>query len=211
LFAGAGLAVSALPMAAIAAIHKLTMKGPVFYLQPRQGLNGEYFNIYKFKSMTDDRDTAGNLLPDRERITPFGRFLRRTSLDELPQFLNILKGDMSLIGPRPAYFHVPDRYKDRFLVRPGLTGLAQIRGRKDCSLDERLSADLEYVKVRAESPVAAATLDLKIAFNTVSAVVSGKGTGVKLSGPQAAENPDYRMTAASQRANAGAPFGSSPG
>lgn len=118
-----GTALAAVPMAAVAAGVYLSMGRPVFYVQPRQGKDGQYFNMIKFRSMTNEADTDGNLLPDAQRVTRFGRFIRRTSLDELPQFVNVLKGDMSLVGPRPAYFVVPEEYSERFAVRPGLTGL----------------------------------------------------------------------------------------
>ncbi len=193
----AGLILSALPMAAVSAGVYLSMGRPVFYVQPRQGMNGKYFNMLKFRSMTNATDSEGNLLPDSNRVTRFGRFIRRTSLDELPQFINVLKGDMSLVGPRPAYFYVPEKYNERFSVRPGLTGLAQINGRKDCSLDERMSYDIQYVREKSLMK------DVKILFNTVAAVASGKGTGAKPAqdsqGPQ--ENPEYRMTPESRLAN----------
>lgn len=189
-----GTALAAVPMAAVAAGVYLSMGRPVFYVQPRQGKDGQYFNMIKFRSMTNETDTDGNLLPDAQRVTRFGRFIRRTSLDELPQFVNVLKGDMSLVGPRPAYFKVPGEYSERFAVRPGLTGLAQINGRKDCPLAQRMAYDIDYVRNRSVG------MDLKILFQTVAAVASGKGTGAK-PGMAKPENPEYQMTEVSRLAN----------
>ena len=122
---------------------------PVFFRQERTGKGMKRFNMIKFRTMTDKRDKGGELLPDTERITPFGNFLRRTSIDELPQLLNILRGDMSFVGPRPqlAEFlpHYTEVEKVRHSVRPGLTGLAQINGRNAISWEKRFEYDVEYV------------------------------------------------------------------
>lgn len=123
---------------------------PVLFRQKRPGLNERIFTLYKFRSMTDEKDENGNLLPDEVRLTSFGAKLRDTSLDELPELLNILKGDMSFVGPRPQLvrdmvFMTPEQRK-RHLVRPGLTGLAQINGRNAISWDRKLEYDLQYIQ-----------------------------------------------------------------
>lgn len=127
-----------------------TNKGKPLFLQPRPGKNEKVFNIYKFKTMSDATDRQGKLLPDEDRITKFGTFLRKTSLDEIPQLLNIIKGDMSLIGPRPLRVrYLPYYTKEesiRHTVRPGITGLAQVSGRNFLDWDKRLQKDIEYVK-----------------------------------------------------------------
>lgn len=123
---------------------------PVIFQQPRPGKGEEIFRLYKFRSMTDARDAQGKLLPDTVRLTRFGKALRATSLDELPEVLNILKGDMSIIGPRPQLvrdmvFMTPEQRR-RHSVRPGLSGLAQTRGRNALPWEEKLAADLEYIR-----------------------------------------------------------------
>ncbi|RTE53807.1 sugar transferase [Arenibacter aquaticus] len=126
-----------------------TNKGKPLFLQPRPGKNEKVFNIYKFKTMSDATDPQGRLLPDEDRITKFGTFLRKTSLDEIPQLINIIKGDMSLIGPRPLRVrYLPYYTKEesiRHTVRPGITGLAQVSGRNFLDWDKRLQKDIEYV------------------------------------------------------------------
>ena len=124
-------------------------KGNPFFYQKRPGKNEKVFSIIKFKSMTDKKDRNGKLLPDIDRVTKFGDFIRKTSLDEIPQLINILKGDMSLIGPRPLHVYYLPYYtneeKIRHTVRPGVTGLAQVSGRNLLSWDDKLAKDIEYV------------------------------------------------------------------
>lgn len=133
----------------IAILIRFKLGSPVFFKQKRPGLNEKIFTIYKFRTMTDKKDSEGNLLPDGERLTDFGRFLRSTSLDELPELFNILMGDMSIVGPRPlAVSYLPYYTQDenkRHSVRPGLSGLAQINGRNVITWEERFFYDIQYV------------------------------------------------------------------
>ena len=128
---------------------RIKIGSPVLFCQERPGYNEKIFTLYKFRTMTDKRDEKGNLLPDSERLTKFGSMLRSTSLDELPEMFNILKGDMSLIGPRPLLVEYLPYYTEeerlRHSVRPGLTGLAQVSGRNYLAWDKRLARDVEYV------------------------------------------------------------------
>ena len=128
---------------------RIKLGSPVLFCQERPGYNEKIFTLYKFRTMTDKRDEKGNLLPDSERLTKFGSMLRSTSLDELPEMFNILKGDMSLIGPRPLLIEYLPYYTEeerlRHSVRPGLTGLAQVSGRNYLAWDKRLAKDVEYV------------------------------------------------------------------
>ena len=123
---------------------------PVIFKQERPGKNEKIFTLYKFRTMTDEKDEEGNLLPDEIRLTRFGKLLRSTSLDELPELFNILKGDMSIVGPRPllvSYLpYYTEKEKHRHDVRPGLTGLAQVKGRNYIAWDERFKIDVEYVE-----------------------------------------------------------------
>lgn len=135
--------------AIVALLVRINLGSPIIFKQPRPGKDEEIFYLYKFRTMTDKRDANGNLLPDSERLTKFGKFIRATSLDELPEAINILKGDMSVVGPRPLLvrdmvFMTPEQRK-RHTVSPGLTGLAQISGRNGITWEQKLSYDLEYI------------------------------------------------------------------
>lgn len=152
----------------VAILVRVKLGSPVLFKQPRPGKDERIFDLYKFRSMTDQRDAQGNLLPDEVRLTKFGRALRATSLDELPEAINILKGDMSVIGPRPQLvrdmvFMTPEQ-RQRHCVRPGLSGLAQSRGRNALSWDGKLATDLEYIQRITFWG------DVTIIFNTVKQV-----------------------------------------
>ena len=138
----------------------------VFFSQARPGRGERLFNMYKFKSMTDERDATGNLLPDSERLTAMGRFIRKTSIDELPQLWNVLRGDMSLVGPRPflaEYLQLMKPHqRRRYEVRPGITGLAQINGRNKLSYQHRFKYDVWYVDNLSFA------LDVKIILETIA-------------------------------------------
>ncbi|OUL27383.1 hypothetical protein BV378_11320 [Nostoc sp. RF31YmG] len=142
----------------------ISMGKPVVFAQKRPGKKGHIFTCYKFRTMTNECDSNGNLLPDNQRITGIGRFLRKTSLDELPQLWSVLKGDMSFVGPRPLLIeylpYYSEREHKRHLILPGLTGLAQINGRNRLSWDERFQLDIEYVENQSLS------LDLYILFKS---------------------------------------------
>lgn len=157
----------------IALLVRINLGSPVIFKQERPGLNGKIFTMYKFRTMTDERDGNGNLLPDEIRLTDFGKFLRSTSLDELPELFNILKGDMSIVGPRPLLVEYLPLYNDhqrrRHEVRPGLTGLAQVNGRNAISWEEKFNLDVKYVdKITFLE-------DLKIIFLTVKKVFLREG------------------------------------
>ena len=131
-------------------VGTIKMKGNPFFYQPRPGKNEKIFKLIKFRTMTNKKDKQGNLLPDEQRLTSYGRFLRSTSIDELPELINILKGDMSIIGPRPLlvkYLPLYNEYqKHRHDVRPGLTGYAQVNGRNTLSWEEKFDMDIKYVQ-----------------------------------------------------------------
>ena len=157
----------------LAVLVKVKLGSPVLFKQNRPGLNGEIFTLYKFRTMTDERDKDGNLLPDEERLTRFGRWLRSTSLDELPELFNILKGDMSVVGPRPLLVRYLSRYsaeqKHRHDVRPGLTGYAQSHGRNELSWDERFEDDISYVNHITFAK------DIRIIVDTIRLVIKREG------------------------------------
>jgi sugar transferase EpsL len=133
----------------LAILIRVRLGTPILFVQQRPGLHGKPFTIYKFRTMTDERNADGNLLPDAERLTSFGQFLRRNSLDELPELFNVLKGDMSLVGPRPLLMQYLDRYTPeqarRHEMRPGITGWAQINGRNAITWEEKFALDVWYV------------------------------------------------------------------
>jgi lipopolysaccharide/colanic/teichoic acid biosynthesis glycosyltransferase len=159
--------------AAIAVAVMVTMGLPVLFRQPRPGLQGRIFVLNKFRTMSDRRDDQGVLLDDASRLTPLGRFLRRTSLDEIPQLWNVIVGDMSLVGPRPLLIKYLPLYSDvqrrRHEVRPGITGWAQVNGRNATTWDERFHFDVWYVDHQSFR------LDLRILALTVARVFSGTG------------------------------------
>ena len=169
LIALVGLAVASPILLIVAVLVRTKLGSPVLFAQERPGKDEKIFKLYKFRSMSDARDEQGNLLPDKDRLTSFGKMLRATSLDELPELFNILKGDMSLIGPRPLLVsYLPwytEREQLRHTVRPGLTGLAQVSGRNSLVWDKRLEKDVEYVEHLSFM------MDLKILFMTVKKVV----------------------------------------
>lgn len=158
---------------AVAILVKRKLGSPVIFKQQRPGLNGKIFTMYKFRSMTDAKDKDGKLLSDAERLPKFGQLLRATSLDEIPEFINVLKGDMSLIGPRPLLVEYLERYnseqKRRHEVRPGITGWAQVNGRNAISWEEKFKYDVEYVdKLNF-------LLDMRIVFLTIKKIVVKEG------------------------------------
>lgn len=171
--AAAGLLVLAPVLFLVWLAIKVFMGGPALFTQERAGLKGDPFLVFKFRTMTSARDVAGDLLSDDERLTPLGRFLRKSSLDELPQLLNVLKGDMSLVGPRPLYVRYIPRYSDlqrrRLEAKPGITGLAQVNGRNAISWEERFALDVQYVDSMS------LWLDLSILFRTVWRVLRPEG------------------------------------
>jgi len=147
--------------------------GTPFFFQSRPGKNARIFKVIKFKTMTDKRGSDGKLLPDKDRLTGIGKFVRKTSLDEIPQLLNVIIGDMSLVGPRPLLVNYLPLYTDfqkqRHLVKPGITGWAQINGRNAISWEQKFNLDVWYVKHQNFA------LDLKILFNTLSKVIKSEG------------------------------------
>lgn len=159
----------------LAILIRVKLGKPIIFEQDRPGRGEKIFKLYKFRSMTDERDSEGNLLPDEKRLTRFGKALRATSLDELPELFNILRGDMSLIGPRPLLVSYLPYYTDkerlRHTVRPGLTGLAQVNGRNYLDWDNRLKKDIEYVENLCF------LLDVRILFLTVKMLLK-HGDGV---------------------------------
>jgi sugar transferase EpsL len=160
-------------MALVAVLVRLKLGVPALFRQQRPGLHGRPFTLLKFRSMTEARDDQGHLLPDAERLTPFGRFLRSTSLDELPALYDVLKGDMSLVGPRPLLMQYLERYTPeqmrRHEVKPGITGWAQINGRNDLSWEQKFALDVWYVDHHSLG------LDLKILLLTLWKTVKREG------------------------------------
>lgn len=158
---------------AIGICVKLNLGSPVFFKQERPGLYGKPFYLYKFRSMNNKKDEKGKLLPDGQRLTRMGLFLRKFSLDELPQFFNVLKGDLSLVGPRPLLMEYLPLYSEeqakRHLVKPGITGWAQVNGRNRISWEERFELDVWYVNHHTF------LLDIKIICLTIAKVVRSEG------------------------------------
>ena len=149
------------------------MKGNPFFLQPRPGKDERIFRLIKFRTMTNEKDSNGKLLPDEKRLIPYGAFLRSTSLDELPELINIFIGDMAIVGPRPQLVRdmlfMSDEHRKRHTVRPGLTGLAQVKGRNAITWEEKLNWDLKYIEKISFAG------DLKILLETVAAVFHRDG------------------------------------
>jgi lipopolysaccharide/colanic/teichoic acid biosynthesis glycosyltransferase len=164
-------------LAVLALLVRLKLGSPVFFRQVRPGLHGRPFTLLKFRTMLDARDAGGNLLPDDKRLTPFGSLLRRTSLDEFPALFNVLRGDMSLVGPRPLLMCYLDRYTPeqarRHEVRPGITGWAQVNGRNAISWEEKFRLDVWYVDRHS------LVLDVKILARTIWNVFRRKDISAK--------------------------------
>ena len=173
LFALAALILLSPVMLITAILVRVKLGSPVLFKQPRPGKDEKVFNLYKFRSMTDEKDADGNLLPDDVRLTAFGKKLRSTSLDELPEFINILKGDMSFVGPRPLLVkYLPlynEEQKHRHDVRPGLTGWAQVNGRNLLSWEDRFEKDVYYTRNISF------LFDLKIVYLTFAVVFNRSG------------------------------------
>ncbi len=173
LAASFGLLVLALPLLALAWQVRRKLGSPVLFTQVRPGLHGKPFRMVKFRTMTDARDASGALLPDAQRLTPFGRFLRASSLDELPELWNVLRGEMSLVGPRPLLMEYLPLYSSeqarRHEVRPGITGWAQVNGRNAISWADKFALDVWYVDHRS------LWLDVRILWLTVRKVVVRDG------------------------------------
>jgi sugar transferase EpsL len=179
---------------ALALIVRLTIGRPILFKQQRPGYRGKVFTLLKFRTMTDARDSSGRLLPDDQRLGRFGRWLRRTSLDELLELINVLRGEMSLVGPRPLLVQYLERYSPeqarRHNVPPGLTGWAQINGRNAISWDEKFKLDTWYVENQS------LWLDIKILALTVRQVLLREG----ISAPGEATMPEFQGNAVTQTA-----------
>ena len=157
----------------VSILVRFKLGSPILFKQQRPGLHGNPFYVYKFRTMTDEKGIDGQLLPDHIRLTPFGQFLRKCSLDELPQLINVVKGDISLVGPRPLLMEYLPLYTEeqakRHLVRPGITGWAQVNGRNAITWEEKFQLDVWYVKNQSF------LLDIKILFLTVIKVFKFEG------------------------------------
>lgn len=167
------LIILVIPFLIIVIVMKTISKDPVFFKQFRPGISGRLFRIYKFRTMSELRDKYGNLIPDEKRLTKFGKFLRRFSLDEIPELWNVLKGDMSLVGPRPLLIEYLERYTPeqsrRHEVKPGITGWAQVNGRNAITWEEKFKYDVWYIDNWS------LWLDIKIIFMTIIKVIKGEG------------------------------------
>ncbi len=172
-FSAVSLILLAPVLLVLATAVRVKLGSPILFRQERPGLGGNGFVIYKFRTMVDAFDADGNVLPDDERLPVFGRFLRSTSLDELPELFNVLKGDISMVGPRPLMMKYLDRYTPeqarRHEVKPGITGWAQVNGRNAVSWEERFKLDVWYVDNRSFR------LDVKIIFKTIGTVFTRRG------------------------------------
>lgn len=173
LIATAALLVASPVLVVVVMLLAIVNKGHVWFLQPRPGKLGKIFKVVKFKTMTDDRDAAGNLLPDDVRLTPIGSFVRKTSLDELPQLVNVIKGDMSIVGPRPLLVEYLPLYnieqRRRHDVKPGITGWAQVNGRNAISWQQKFAYDVWYVDHMSLA------VDIKILLLTIQKVFKAEG------------------------------------
>lgn len=172
-----GVLILAIPMGIIAALVRIKLGSPVIFKQQRPGLHGKPFYLYKFRTMTDEKDEQRNLHSDHLRLTSFGKFLRKLSLDELPQLINVMKGDISLIGPRPLLMeylslYTPEQNR-RHDIRPGITGWAQVNGRNAISWEEKFELDVWYVDHQSF------WLDMKIIFLTIIKVFKSEGINQK--------------------------------
>ena len=192
ILAGGALVVLSPVLAVTAVLVRTTLGSPVIFHQDRPGKDGKIFRLYKFRSMTDEKDEKGNLLPDEVRLTAFGKKLRATSLDELPELWNILKGDMSVVGPRPLLVRYLPLYNEeqrhRHDVRPGLTGWAQVNGRNALSWEEKFRYDVDYVQNVSFA------LDAKTVLLTVKKVFCREG----ISSDSAATMEEFRGTKESE-------------
>lgn len=173
LVSGAGLVLLSPFLLVVAFLVRVKLGSPVFFRQQRPGLNGKPFMLVKFRTMTDERDEKGNLLPDEVRLTRFGQFLRSTSTDELPELWNVFVGEMSLVGPRPLLMRYLDRYTPeqarRHEVKPGITGWAQVNGRNALTWKEKFKLDVWYVDHYS------IWLDISILFSTLTKVLNREG------------------------------------
>lgn len=160
-------------IAVVAMMVRVRLGSPVIFRQPRAGLHNQIFEVFKFRSMTEQRDAQGHLLPDEVRLTPFGKLMRKLSLDELPQLWNVIRGDMSLIGPRPLLTHYLPRYSEtqirRHEVRPGITGWAQVNGRNEIDWNRKFDLDVWYVDN------CSFLLDVRIILKTVLCLITRRG------------------------------------
>lgn len=176
LLSGIALIVLSPVMGIIALLVKIKLGSPVFFTQERPGKDGKIFKIYKFRSMTNAKNKSGELLPDDQRLPEFGKRLRSTSLDELPELLNIVKGDMAIVGPRPLLVRYLPRYNERQRhrhdVRPGLTGLAQVHGRNEISWAKKIETDVQYVERITFWQ------DLKVIIQTILVVLKHDGISI---------------------------------
>ena len=188
LLSGCALVVLSPVLLIVAVLVRTKLGSPVIFCQERPGKDEKIFKMYKFRSMTDARDENGELLPDEVRVTKFGRALRATSLDELPELWNIFKGDMSIVGPRPLLVKYLPRYnaeqRHRHDVRPGLTGLAQVNGRNSITWEEKFRLDMDYVRHITFAE------DVKIVLDTVRKVLHHEG----ISGGNSATMEEFRGT-----------------